>query len=238
MIYKLCLPVGKALVLKVPPGQKEGVRAGRRVLKVSFPALLQINSQIRAEAAPIFYGTNSWTIIDIPRGLSLPEVFFTHVHEATVTFDRRVMSIKKVWSISDQVFDKTTKTGSSHNRLHIIHNKLKKHLLAIWQDKCSTLRTMSSLTELTVDVENCKCPIGCCRMVVDIFAELDGRVTLKDERRIEIDGLVFEQEAELIHTGNFRCEACDDIDEEEYVSEGETPDPPPCWRSKLPYELL
>lgn len=227
MIYKLCLPVGKALVLKSTPCEKEEIKA-RRLLKTPFPELLQVNSKIREEAAPIFYGTNSWRIIDIPKGLSLPKVFFKHVHEATVTFDRRIMSIKDIWATSDETFEDTTRAG---DRLQAIHDQLKENLLDTWQEKCSTLRKLS-LTDLEVDFEHCKCPIGCCRMVEDLFAELDGYVTLQDDRKMEMTGLVFEYEAELLHTGNFRCEACHDGPEEEAFDSG------PCWRSVLPEEIL
>ena len=227
MIYKLCLPVGKALVLKSTPCEKAEIRA-RRLLKTSFPKLLQVNSKIREEAAPIFYGTNSWRIIDIPKGLSLPSIFFKHVHEATVTFDRRIMSIKDIWAVSDETFESTLRADL---RLSVIHGELKDKLLETWQEKCETLSNLP-LTSLEVDFQHSRCPIGCCRMVGDLFKELDGYVTLEDERKIEMTGLVFEYEAELLHTGNFRCEACHDGPEEEAFDSG------PCWRSVLPDEIL
>ena len=229
MIYKLCLPTGNYLALKLTPCDKEETKGRRGLRKTSFPALLQVNQKIREEAAPIFYGANVWKIIDVPKRLELPDIFLAHVREARVTFDRRIMNIHKLWAISDKGFKKADKAD---DRLQEIHDRLKNNLLETWQEKCSTLREMSSLTELEVELKHCNCPIGCCRMVEDIFAELDGRVDLEDDRRVEVTGMVFEYEAELLHTGHFRCEACYDGDDEE-----EAEDCGYCWRSRLPEEI-
>lgn len=217
MIYKRLLPTKRTLLLKKTACDKEEIKR-RSMFKTSFPRLLQVCSTIRDEAAPIFYATNVWKITDVPEGLQLPSVFKKHVHKAIVAFDRRIFSIQEIWRISDEVFEE----GSlARRRCTDIHVELKRELLEIWQEKCEVLTSLPNLRELTVDFENCRCPIGCCRMVEDVFDELAGCVTLEDDRKIDVTGLVFEHEAEMIHRENFRCEDCATEPEDEYDEDSE-----------------
>ena len=69
-------------------------------------------------------------------------------------------------------------------------------------------------------------------MVKDVVHELvDWGLTLQDDHKIDVTGLVFEHEAELVHVVDFRCELCQDRPEDE-VDEAVSL----CERSALPDE--
>ena len=194
MIYELCLPIGKELVLKPTACDQEDIAASD-LQAAPFPALLQVNSIVRGEAAAIFYRKNTWRIMDIPKGLQLPEIFNEHVREATVRFDRRIFKIYDLWDISDKVFETETWTK---RRREEIHDRLKERLLGIWTDKCRILGQLR-LKKLTVDFTRCKCPLGCCRMVENVLVWLVAFGTLHETRKVIATGIVFEIEAKVIH---------------------------------------
>ena len=224
MVYKYYLPIGKKVALNSTTCDKEGVEAGVR-RAVPFPALLQVNSKIRAEAAPIYYRENTWRIDDAPKGLRLPRLFSKHVHKATVSFDRSTINIDTIWKVSNDVFENV---APASQRLRVIHNELKQDLLTTWERKCKTVANLD-LKELTVDFEQCKCPLGCCRLVEDVVELLYESVTLEEDGKINVTGLLFEQEATFVHVRDFRCDACHKGPEEDAADAGY------CWRS-LPDE--
>ena len=221
MIYELCLPINESLVLKPTPCEKDDIANGSLQV-ASFPAILRANSAIRAEATAIFYGKNTWRIMDVPDGLTLPFLFEDHVRKATVTFDRRIVKIDDLWTISDTNF---TGENSVRDRLNETHDDLRVHLCDIWMDKCDTLKEFSNLRELTVDFSRCMCPLGCHRMVSDIYSKLNASVALKGDNQIMITGAVFEHEAEMMHQDDRRCEYCYEGPAEEVAASGY------CWRS-------
>ena len=214
-IYKLCLPVGKELVLKATPCEKDEIR-DREIRVAPFPALLQVNQSIRAEAGFLFYRRNTWRIIDAER-LQLPTIFEKYVRKATVTFDRRIFKFEDFWSMSEDVMENRI---PARDRLDCIHSNMKERLLEIWTNKCLTLAELR-LQELTMDFEHCVCPLGCCRMVEDVVSELHENEVIGGKCEVTAMGMVFENEAELLHLADVRCYQC------------EGPTGGTCWRSAL-----
>ena len=218
-VYKLCLPIGKQLVLKPTACDKEDIAAGD--LQVApFPALLQVDRTIRAEAAVFFYQQNTWRIIDIPKGLRLPTIFKKNVRKATVTFDRRIFKIEDLWEISDDVINSE---GRATGQIDNIHDGLQEHLMDIWTKKCTTLGKLS-LTNLTLDFTRCVCPLGCCRMFKETFDSLEGCVTPDEDCKVTATGMALEHEAEMIHRHDITCVEC-------FEGPGGA-----CWRSPLDEE--
>lgn len=221
MVYKLCIPVGETLVLKPTACERKEIK--KRVLRATkLPVLLRVNQAMREEAACVFFMMNTWRVVDIPPSLSLSDLFEKYVRRATATFDRRIIKMDDLFTISDEVFESQSRRSM---RLEEIHDNMKTHLLDLWKDKCEILGRCS-LKELTVDFSGCKCPLGCCRMFMTVAKRLVSKVTF-EEKRITVRGMKYQSEAGYVHLADMRCDDCWK-GPEKYAAENGY-----CWRSAL-----
>lgn len=89
-------------------------------------------------------------------------------------------------------------TETAAERLQAIHEKGRRALLELWEDRCHMIKHVMQLRYLQLDLEECFCPLGCCRLVYDVFDMLHtySSVWAPLLQRLDIIGLATEEEAE------------------------------------------
>lgn len=152
--------------------------------------LLQgVSKSVQEEATQIFYGPKNHFVL--PTGLyAYPETCghyyanfgaFYQVppfKSMSYTFDMRDMH-EDAWILREVVKEMELggpEKGDNFEKLDLssedimsrIHNVGKVSLDDFWNMRCQLMRSQLALKFLQIDLEECYCPTGCCRMALDV----------------------------------------------------------------------
>lgn len=209
-------------------------------------AILKVNKQIKAEVSAMFYSTRTFNILTgasldcfmrpsgelhlMPGGFVLDsraairflEISFVPDY-AQVPGDRHRERMSHWWAEGGFEEDGLTR----RERTELIHTVDKERVKAVWNEAERYLHQFRSLEELTINIEQAYCPLGCCRMV-RFLAKLIARFYRKRDGKIpqiHIEGELNHDEwglmAFVVQTGWVMDP---DSDEEVYSSESSDDD--------------
>lgn len=165
MIYEYCLVVNYEL--NPHPTDYEQYAIQRPLPRKPDVALLEINKQIRDEAAIVLYGKNIWRVSHQSNVLVQPEIWrkvslFRHV---VVSFDFRDLHSSHLLEISLAVLKSRRSMETEADEVSastIIHAKRRFDLQSPWMAKMRWVGAMH-LKSIVLDFSNALCPNGCCR---------------------------------------------------------------------------
>ena len=169
-IYEYCLIVGE--IDPFPTGREWKAPASTSVVKPAV-ALLLAHPWIEAEARDILYEGNVWLLLSKPK--SQVEDFFWTCHRKDFHHVRIIISqhdlITRYWIQGSPCVTEEME-GSRHLRTERLHQICTERLLVEWAAKIGWLLypEMPDLKRLDIDLHQCYCPIGCCRMVDRIIS--------------------------------------------------------------------
>ncbi|KAI0482948.1 hypothetical protein GGR56DRAFT_215989 [Xylariaceae sp. FL0804] len=154
--------------------------------------LKAVSRQVQAEADRIFWGQNQFIFpvgwyeyypnYLITRSRGLRHVWNKHAKDVSFAFhksdtsyyhgDRRSLEDKEPEHFRDPLTAR-----------EFLHNRGKEQLGDCWQSTCNYLQRSTALKRLQVDLTDCYCPLGCCRMVQELCGYLAfGRLDYGEER--------------------------------------------------------
>ncbi len=161
MIYDYCLLVQGEIIPYPTYYEKEEI--GRPLPQKPDIALLQVNKQIRAEAADMLYGQHVWRLSYNSTEDSMWNSSTEFIRKVVVNFDAQDLVSSALITMTrlenGQEGAPLTKFGD------VCHNAGCVELVEkIWSWKIGMIAKMTKLTDLTLDFTNCSCPHGCCRL--------------------------------------------------------------------------
>lgn len=169
-IYEYCLVVGE---IDPFPTDHEWKAAATTSVDKPAVALLRAHPWIEAEARDILYGGNVWLMLSKPQ--SLVEKFFWTCHRkdfrhVRVSFSQHDL-ITRDWVQENPCVMEETE-GSRHARTEQSHQVCSTRLIHEWTSKIGWLLypELPNLKRLDMDLHQCYCPIGCCRLVDRIIS--------------------------------------------------------------------
>lgn len=199
MIYEYCLVQGEIIPYPMDYEKQELQRPLPRKPDIS---LLRVNSVIGAEARVVLYEKNVWRLSYNYEGKALWTSAKDLIRKLNVSFDVRDLDSTDQLEISlcvrNHVGDDTLSDTC--------HLWLSERLLdEIWFWKVSMMLKVTMLTDLKLDVRNCFCPHGCCRLVKALalgVTDPGGNPSLNPV--VEVIGSLDETEVEAIAKIGFR----------------------------------
>ena len=164
-IYEYCLIVGE--INPFPNGREWKSATNTPVVKPAV-ALLLVHPWIEAEAKDILYGGNTWLMLIQPDGFK--EWSFWTCHGKQLRRVRTVFSqhdlITRDW-IQETPNRSKGMAGSRRARTEQLHQACSMKLVIDWCVRLVWLMysVLSDLECLDMELHQCYCPIGCCRLV-------------------------------------------------------------------------
>lgn len=168
-IYDYCLIVGE---IDPFPSGREWKSTRNKVVGKPAVALLLVHPWIEAEAKDILYGGNVWLMLKGSRVLA--EIFFWNCHRKQFRRIRTVFSqhdlITRDWIMESPNRCKGMQ-DSRLQRTEQLHGDLANELHVEWLLRLTYLicTTWPMLECVEMDLNQCYCPIGCCRPVEAII---------------------------------------------------------------------
>lgn len=150
-----------------PDGHEWNIAASTPVVEPAV-ALLLVHPWIEAEARDVLYGGNLWLMLNGPQ--TPAHSFLLHCHRNQFRRIRIVFSlhdlITRDW-IQETPDRSKGMEGSRLQRTDQLHNALAKDLDIEWGLRIALLMSTPFLLldYLEMDLDQCYCPIGCCRAV-------------------------------------------------------------------------
>ncbi|KAL8948528.1 MAG: hypothetical protein Q9222_005296 [Ikaeria aurantiellina] len=221
MIYEYCLVVQGEIVpypaeYEYPryKGDKKSDQEDNYMKRKPDVALLQVNKQIGEEARQILHGRNLWRV-SLPSTkrngeswrtvLSMYENVYESVRHVVTSFDVRDLGLEQSikfhegWNnrLPSPSYNDTDPAPQS--RLDNIHYDRKLKLERRWDRKIDAMVPLSRET-LIIDITNCWCPFGCCRMFAEMqWPHVEHLGQLPD--KLIIKGVYNEKEVKAIKKG-------------------------------------
>ena len=178
--------------------------------------LLGVSKSVQKEAEQVFYGPKNHFVL--PIGLyPFPDMSGENYVDdeddsfelppfksISYTFDMRDVH-QEAWTLREQMKeielgepekgDNFEKLGfSSEDIMSEMHDYGKMRLDDLWEQRCKVMRGQLALKFLQIDLEECYCPTGCCRMALDVCFYL-GPFTLGFPEKFEVIGVRNKAEA-------------------------------------------
>ena len=172
MIYDYCLIVEEEIE-PYPPQFEHITEDYYEQTQTNLPALLAVNTLIRAEALPVLYSKNHWRIpvVDTPDSATIFHTYSEHFHHINIAFDQRDLSPSAKARISTKIHSNPTRMYASGDvagaRARAIHSTMQSKMNKIWRLAYSSLlKHLPHAKTLTIDLEYFACPAGCCRIKI------------------------------------------------------------------------
>ncbi|KAI4256454.1 MAG: hypothetical protein L6R42_006210 [Xanthoria sp. 1 TBL-2021] len=175
-------------------------------------ALLPVSKQIREETCPILYGRNLWRVSDTYRHpgtfRNLRQVV-RHSKHIIISLDFRDLDpayhddeneadLNRSYVFGRCVGDADHMYELSSARRRNIHDRRVSKLVESWANKmCSVHSIWFDPETVTIDISNCWCPFGCCRL----FSHEDCDYVYDMDSYLTITGIQDKKEAGLIQKG-------------------------------------
>ena len=93
--------------------------------------------------------------------------------------------------------DPDFRTKTTSERAQLLHQSDRDLSEMVWFNAGVTIPRLRGLQVLTLDVEQCFCPMGCCRMISQVITSLDGLKTKKGIELVVKGGLVPGEEQKI-----------------------------------------
>lgn len=176
--------------------------------------LCGISRTVQAEASAVFYGPKNHFVLpcrmyDYPKtsghvfhGSDIPKI--PPFYSVSYTFDMRDLHLDP-WEMTETIKNKhrpaIKKYALSHSKREIqadmqerIHSLARFRLVLLWEQRCEIMCDQLAATFLQIDLEECYCPLGCCRMVESLCGYIGTFEAFP--KQMEIIGLEDEEEAQ------------------------------------------
>ena len=153
--------------------------------------LIYPSSQRTAEAEAVFYGFGNHFVLPVG-DIQYPPLFRDNIRDSpetippfkslSLSFDQRDFTDDpRIW-VKFLSRGNTTRprdhlgpnVDPGVERMQFIHDLQKEELRSIWDDRMSIIQRHVKLRFLEVDLEECYCPLGCCRMVDSVLDSIAG----------------------------------------------------------------
>ncbi|KAL8800039.1 MAG: hypothetical protein Q9200_007367 [Gallowayella weberi] len=204
LIYEKCLVV-EGIINPYPVCYQEQHVVLRGQIRPSV-ALLRVSKQVACEARAILYGKNTWQLnqgasfyhpdrlVTTPKpfwGRFMEYGFHYKVGHVMVSFDFRDIDQNSLVSIySSRYWAEVLSQPGSHSeavRSQNAHDNRCVLLSAIWLHKIEVLTFLVTskrpIERLTLDLSNCYCPGGCCRLATWVLRMLKSTTYVRDAFR-------------------------------------------------------
>ena len=162
--------------------------------------LLQgVSRSVQSEAEAIFFGAKNHFIMPVTNTHGRKHLNQA-VESVSYSFDMRdVTGTPWLWKGTvNPDLNRLSQNGHAMNnaRLHDIHERCLWELQYSWRKRFYKLRSYTKLRYLQLDVEECFCPLGCCRITESVFALLREfrQIYAKPLERLDLIGLSSEEE--------------------------------------------
>ena len=219
--------------------------------------LLQgVSKSVQVEAEQIFYGPKNHFVL--PAGIyshpktsgqrnrneystRLPQI--PPFKSITYTFDMRDVHLD-AWTLREEIKEELGADFEKNTFLEVLyrtHDLGSDYLVNVWSRRCRMMRRQLALKFLQIDFEECYCPSGCCRMVLDVCQRL-GPFKSGFPDKFEVIGVKDKDEAARIraeisslnraHKVNPRDIRCVDLDGQSIDYEA------PAYEARAPTERI
>ena len=156
--------------------------------------------QMQKEASDVVYSTkNTFFVRGGDVGWSIPRPF-PPLKRLDVNFDMRDIFENSAYTLDcvKSWHDRLDRTPgvtpfeelTDAERWNLLHEEKLEGIWHVWSTKMSTCTTMNDLDLLRLDLTNCRCPAGCCRMGPHLLGYLEFRPDYSLPKRIEIVGII------------------------------------------------
>ena len=142
--------------------------------------LLEVNSQLRAEAGAVLYSQRNNTFY-FPLEEAFTPIIVPPIRRLDCAFDMRACedTAFNVFERAKEDYDIDLDPGetsfdqlSSTQRMYLVHQEYHYTLWSVWDDIASAIRQMR-LELLRLDITKARCPLGCCRLAEEAVKLLD-----------------------------------------------------------------
>ncbi len=138
--------------------------------------LLAVNTTIREEASPVFYGKNRLRVpwdAEHPSSLALWGKHNAHFRHVVMDFDSRGVVDADPPDLPPTFVHESKRHAQRYDAWlsREVHDRPVRDLLEKWQNKFRLLQDMK-LKTLVVDLIDCRCPRACCRLVRKLCEEV------------------------------------------------------------------
>lgn len=181
-----------------------------------------VNKALRACAAPILYGKNTWVIsdeFDVSHRNHMENWIqpWSYLRHVRLPFDYRTYNASRMLHISRNAF------GTNHGHLtpaaraKMIHDERCNEAWTMWRDRLLEVISCSpnGPASLLLDFCSAYCPSGCCREVESVILDLmeleeeSDWFTIESHVQISAVGLLSEDEEKILHQVHaYRCDQC------------------------------
>lgn len=210
IIYELCLCVDEILA-PYPDWPTSGYEPRLNQRKPEA-ALLALNKQIRAEALPILFGTNTWRIAAGEVDLAKDKTSSLGIGGADTLWDRYGSYIRKVDvkytrtqylpGVFNDIIRFAHKLSSNATLNHqlarakFIHDSVTGSLDIAWATIADALCCCPNIESLHIDTGDLYCAYGCCRTSIlqRLFVESEHIAVVKAHVKVSVSGLMDEEE--------------------------------------------
>ena len=191
MVYERCIVPGK-LFLRPRPRNDRRYEGSKSYARPEWQLLL-VNRKIRKEAAEVLFTMNlcvfnyagiEWSKLDentVPSStlgdLALDRLMWNYVKSASITFDLRGLVSEDALDVVNQCRLQCLKLAlkpkwtsrSMGDRMEKAHKKVCRYI-EVWD---GIMDLVALRRFLQIDVSNCYCPTGCCRLVKNLDSVID-----------------------------------------------------------------
>lgn len=190
-----------------------------------FQNLLRgVSRTVQAEASAVLYGPKNLFVLpcgpyDYPRTSAHNYCYDAEVPDippfsrVSYTFDMRDAHWD-MWEIREnlKVTEKddiaeyaaaNSPDASQFDMTQRLHMESKFRIGSLWEKRCEIMREKLVPMFLQIDVEECYCPLGCCRMVEDVF-EAFGPFEKGSPPTVEVIGIKDEDEATMVKVAIYK----------------------------------
>ncbi|KAI9698689.1 MAG: hypothetical protein M1836_003799 [Candelina mexicana] len=176
-IFTICFVRDNILVSASSDAKNTAEDSSQSIASVKpYIGVLGVNRQIRDEAKTVYYRGNAFVLgplAGIHHLFPSDRYAFSLIRSLTIHFSPRTLSQKvreevrhgyrQRW-VEESRYEENT-VQACQNRARLLHNTERRMLETIWKMRVLDLAAMMSLKSLYLDLEDCYCPTGCCRMV-------------------------------------------------------------------------
>ncbi|KAI9718384.1 MAG: hypothetical protein M1812_004105 [Candelaria pacifica] len=176
-IFTICFVRGRIVISASSDPRTAGQENSESITSVKpYLGILGVNRQVRDEAKTVYYRGNSFELgplAGIHHLFPSDRYAFSLIRSLTIGFSPNTLSPKirdevrhgyrQRW-VDESRYEENT-VQACQNRARLLHNAEKRMLETIWKMRVLDLAAMVSLKSLHLDLEDCYCPTGCCRLV-------------------------------------------------------------------------
>ncbi len=176
-IFTICFVREKFVITASSDFKTTGEESSESIASVKpYLGILGVNRQIRDEAKTVYYRGNAFELGPLS---GIHHLFpgdryaFSLIRSLTISFSPRTLSqrireevrhgYRQMW-VEESRYEEDA-VQACQNRARLLHNAERRMLETIWKMRILDLAAMVSLRSLHLDLEDCYCPTGCCRLV-------------------------------------------------------------------------